>query len=95
MLWMLTLDVISNAIFDEDHDEMVIVRDIPVYSLCEHHLVPFTGKVCIVDLPNTDPHWLYSQPNGNWPFEARTYRRNICAASLCAGASYATGCIGA
>lgn len=38
-------DVISNAIFDEKHDEMVIVRDIDVYSLCEHHLVPFTGKV--------------------------------------------------
>lgn len=39
-------DVISNAIFDENHDEMVIVRDIDVYSLCEHHLVPFKGKVC-------------------------------------------------
>ncbi|WFD42209.1 hypothetical protein MPSI1_000850 [Malassezia psittaci] len=51
LLWMTKgyeeqlCDVISNAIFDEDHDEMVIVRDIPVYSLCEHHLVPFTGKV--------------------------------------------------
>lgn len=44
-----TPDVISNAIFDEDHDEMVIVRDIPVYSLCEHHLVPFTGKVRSLD----------------------------------------------
>lgn len=74
VLWMLTLDVISNAIFDEDHDEMVIVRDIPVYSLCEHHLVPFTGKVRIVGLPNTDPHRLYSQPYGDWPFEARAYR---------------------
>ena len=38
-------DVIGNAIFAEDHEEMVIVRDIDVFSLCEHHMVPFTGKV--------------------------------------------------
>ena len=40
--------------FDEHHEEMVLVKDIPFYSMCEHHLVPFFGKAHVAYIPATD-----------------------------------------
>ena len=45
-------EVIADAIFDQDYDEMVVVKDIPFYSLCEHHMLPFFGQVHVGYLPN-------------------------------------------
>ncbi len=44
-------DVINGAVFAEPYEEMVLVRDIEVYSLCEHHLLPFFGKAHVAYLP--------------------------------------------
>ena len=45
-------EVLHNALFDVDYDEMVIVKDIEFYSLCEHHMLPFFGKAHVAYVPN-------------------------------------------
>ncbi|MEV1238875.1 GTP cyclohydrolase I FolE [Nonomuraea sp. NPDC052129] len=47
-----TPESVLNKVFDVDHDEMVLVRDIEVYSTCEHHLVPFHGVAHVGYIPN-------------------------------------------
>lgn len=44
--------ILASALFDEDHSEMVIVRDIEVYSMCEHHMLPFFGRAHVAYIPN-------------------------------------------
>ena len=45
-------DIVNNAVFASDNDEMVVISDIEMYSMCEHHMLPFIGKVHIGYLPN-------------------------------------------
>ena len=44
-------EVVNNAIFDSDNDEMILVKDIELYSMCEHHLLPFTGRCHVAYIP--------------------------------------------
>ena len=50
--WMTVEEVIGDAVFEEKHQSMIMVRDIEVYSLCEHHLLPFFGRAHVAYIPN-------------------------------------------
>jgi GTP cyclohydrolase I len=45
-------EVIGNGVFKEEHDNMIMVRDIELYSMCEHHMLPFFGKAHVAYIPN-------------------------------------------
>ena len=45
-------DVVGDAVFEEKHENMILVRDIEIYSLCEHHMLPFFGRAHVAYLPN-------------------------------------------
>jgi GTP cyclohydrolase I len=47
-------DGVLEVTFEAGHDEMVMVRDIPLFSLCEHHVIPFVGKAHVAYIPNDD-----------------------------------------
>jgi GTP cyclohydrolase I len=49
--WMDPVALVNGALFDETYDEMVMVRDIEFYSLCEHHMLPFLGRAHVAYLP--------------------------------------------
>jgi len=45
-------DVVGDGVFKEEHEEMILVRDIEIYSLCEHHLLPFYGRAHVAYIPD-------------------------------------------
>lgn len=46
------MDAVGDALFEEEHNSMILVRDIELYSLCEHHMLPFFGRAHVAYIPN-------------------------------------------
>ena len=46
------LEILTSALFTEDHKQMIVVKDVEIYSMCEHHMLPFFGKAHVAYIPN-------------------------------------------
>ena len=69
--------ILRGALFDVDYDEMVIVKDVEMFSLCEHHMLPFFGKVHVAYIP---------EGQGDRPEQDSAAGGGLCAAPAGAGA---------
>ena len=61
-------EILQKALFDEAYSEMIVVKDIEVYSLCEHHMLPFFGKAHVAYIPNGKIVGLSKIPTGSGCF---------------------------
>jgi GTP cyclohydrolase I len=58
--------VLGEALFEVSYDEMVLVKDIEFYSLCEHHMLPFLGRAHVAYIPNGKPAACKSRSASQW-----------------------------
>ena len=76
-------ELVNEALFDEKYDEMVVVRDIEYYSLCEHHLLPFLGRAHVAYFPSQSRRGALEDP---------AHRRYVCPQASSSGTHDAPDC---
>jgi GTP cyclohydrolase I len=65
--------IINNALFESEASEIILVKDIELYSLCEHHLIPFIGKAHVAYIPN-GKSLVCRRPRGSWTCSRGDFR---------------------